>query len=78
MILVTPLTLEHARSLEDARARQVAQASEEFLRLANHSADTQREVISSVETVLKSAGLYPRFRRRRQPQLRHAAREPAK
>jgi diguanylate cyclase (GGDEF)-like protein len=47
--------LERARSLEDARARQVAQASEEFLRLANHSADTQREVISSIETVLKSA-----------------------
>jgi hypothetical protein len=55
VILVTPLMLERARSLEDARARQVAQVSEEFLRLANHSADTQREVISSVETVLKSA-----------------------
>ena len=33
----------------------MAQASEEFLRLANHSADAQREVISSVETLLKSA-----------------------
>src|SRR5215475_9336972 len=55
VILVTPLMLERARSLEDARARQVAQDSEEFLRLANHSADTQREVISSIETVLKSA-----------------------
>jgi diguanylate cyclase (GGDEF)-like protein len=56
VILVAPLMLERARSLEDTRARQVAQASEEFSRLANHSADTQREVISSVETVLKSAG----------------------
>jgi diguanylate cyclase (GGDEF)-like protein len=55
VILVTPLMLERARSLEDTRARQMAQASEEFLRLANHSADTQREVISSVETLLKSA-----------------------
>src|SRR6185437_919413 len=55
VILVAPLMLERARSLEDARAKQVAQASEEFLRLANHSADTQREVISSIETVLKSA-----------------------
>jgi diguanylate cyclase (GGDEF)-like protein len=55
VILVTPLMLERARSLEDARTRQLAQASEEFLRLANHSADTQREVISSVETLLKSA-----------------------
>ena len=55
VILVAPLMLERARSLEDARAKQIVQASEEFQRLANHSADTQREVISSVETVLKSA-----------------------
>ncbi len=55
VILVAPLMLERARSLEDARSKQVALASEEFARLANHSADTQREVISSVETVLKSA-----------------------
>jgi hypothetical protein len=55
LILVAPLMLERARSLEDARASQVAQASAEFKRLAAHSADTQREVISSVVTVLKSA-----------------------
>jgi diguanylate cyclase (GGDEF)-like protein len=55
LILVAPLMLERARSLEDARATQVAQASAEFKRLAAHSADTQREVISSVVTVLKSA-----------------------
>src|ERR1700756_2980065 len=55
VILVAPLMLERARSLEDTRAKQVAQASEEFLRLANYSADAQREVISSVETMLKSA-----------------------
>jgi diguanylate cyclase (GGDEF)-like protein len=55
VILVAPLMLERARSLEDARAKQVAQASAEFLRLASHNADTQREVISSVETMLKSA-----------------------
>jgi len=46
VILVAPLMLERARSLESTRSRQVAQASEEFQRLANHSADTQREVIS--------------------------------
>src|SRR5580692_7976134 len=55
VILVAPLMLERARSLEDTRAKQVAQASEEFMRLANYSADAQREVISSVETMLKSA-----------------------
>ena len=55
VILVAPLMLERARSLEDTRARQIAQASEEFANLARHSADAQREVISSVETILKSA-----------------------
>jgi hypothetical protein len=55
LILVTPLMLERARSLEDTRTRQIALASQEFSDLARHSADTQREVISSVETVLKSA-----------------------
>src|SRR4051794_17209990 len=55
VILVAPLMLERARSLEDARVRQIAQASEEFANLTQHSADTQREVISSVETMLKSA-----------------------
>src|SRR5882757_6759245 len=55
VILVAPLMLERARSLEDTRARQIAQASEEFSNLARHSADAQREVISSVETMLKSA-----------------------
>src|SRR5579871_4834220 len=55
VILVAPLMLERARSLEDTRRNQIAQASVEFQQIANHSADTQREVISSVETVLKSA-----------------------
>jgi len=55
LILVAPLMLERVRSLEDARARQIAQASEEYSSLAQHSADTQREIISSVETMLKSA-----------------------
>jgi diguanylate cyclase (GGDEF)-like protein len=55
LILVTPLMLERVRSLEDTRARQIALASAEFASLAKHGADVQREVISSVETVLKSA-----------------------
>jgi diguanylate cyclase (GGDEF)-like protein len=55
LILVAPLMLERARSLEEIRAKQLALASAEFTSLARHSADTQREVISSVETVLKSA-----------------------
>lgn len=55
VILVAPLMFERARSLEDARGRQIAQASQDFANLARHSADAQREVISSVETILKSA-----------------------
>jgi diguanylate cyclase (GGDEF)-like protein len=54
LILVAPLMLERARSLEGTRSKQIAQASAEFASLAKHSADMQREVISSVETVLKS------------------------
>lgn len=55
VMLVAPLMLERVRSLEDARIRQIAAASEEYTRIAQHSAETQREVISSVETMLKSA-----------------------
>ena len=55
LILVVPLMLERVRSLEDTRAKQIAAASQEFASLAQHSADAQREVISSVEAMLKSA-----------------------
>src|ERR1700724_4805571 len=54
LMLVAPLMLERPRSLEDARAKQVALATQEFSTLARHSADAQREVISSIETLLKS------------------------
>ena len=46
VILVAPLMLERIRSLEDTRARQIAQATTEFTTIARHSADAQREVIS--------------------------------
>src|SRR6516225_6496437 len=54
VILVAPLMLERIRSLEDTRVKQIAQAAAEFTTVARHSADAQREVISSVETILKS------------------------
>jgi len=54
LLLVAPLMLERARSLEETRARQLAQASEEHKNLVRHSADTQREIVSSVETILKA------------------------
>ncbi|HMM92258.1 sensor domain-containing diguanylate cyclase [Bradyrhizobium sp.] len=55
VLLVAPLMLERVRSLEDTRARQIATASQEYANITQHSAETQREVISSVETMLKSA-----------------------
>ncbi|MBN8960391.1 MAG: diguanylate cyclase [Rhizobiales bacterium] len=55
LILVIPLMLERARSLEDARAKQIAATSLEYKALANHTIDAQRLVISSVEAVLKSS-----------------------
>ena len=54
VLLVAPLMLDRARSLEDARARQIALAAEEYTDITQHSAETQREVVSSVETMLKS------------------------
>lgn len=54
VILVAPLMFERIRSLEDTRGRQLAQATAEFTTIARHSADAQREVISSVETILKA------------------------
>src|SRR5882757_3248494 len=55
LVLVAPLMLERVRSLDETRSKQIAAASEEFSNITQHSADTQREVISSVETMLKSA-----------------------
>src|SRR5215216_5248150 len=55
VMLVAPLMLERVRSLEYTRARQIALAAEEYAGITLHTAETQREVISSVETMLKSA-----------------------
>src|SRR5580765_8130246 len=55
LMLVAPLMIERVRSLEETRARQIAAASEENANLARHSTNIQREVVSSVETMLKSA-----------------------
>jgi len=55
LILVAPLMFERVRSLENNRAKQVAAAAQEFTQLTQQSANAQREVISSVEAILKSA-----------------------
>jgi diguanylate cyclase (GGDEF)-like protein len=55
LIMVGPFMLERVRSLEETRSRQLSNASGELATLAQHAANAQREVISSVEAVLKSA-----------------------
>jgi diguanylate cyclase (GGDEF)-like protein len=67
LILVAPLMLERARSLEEARNKQIAFAYSEFSRIAQHSADRQREAIASVETVLKSAANIQAFKNASEP-----------
>ncbi|MGB3865907.1 MAG: diguanylate cyclase [Xanthobacteraceae bacterium] len=55
LILVGPLMFDRARSLEDARARQVAAIANEYRALTDYAINAQRQAISSVEAVLKSS-----------------------
>lgn len=55
LILVVPLMLDRVRLLEDTRAKQVVQAANELSELAKHTADAQREIISTVQAVVKSS-----------------------
>lgn len=55
LILVVPLMIDRVRVLEDTRSKQVAQAANELSELAKHTADSQREIISTVQAVLKSS-----------------------
>ena len=54
LLLVAPLMIERVRSLEETRAKQLVQATQEFRDLAERTADIQREVVASVATLLKS------------------------
>ncbi|HVV43283.1 MAG TPA: diguanylate cyclase [Nitrobacter sp.] len=55
LILVAPLMFERVRSLEATRTRTIADTNGEFMRLATRTAEAQREVISSVEAILKTS-----------------------
>ncbi|RJF75983.1 diguanylate cyclase domain-containing protein [Rhodopseudomonas palustris] len=55
LILVCPLMVDRVRLLEHTRASQLAAVTNNVATLAQRAADAQREVISSVEAVLKSA-----------------------
>jgi diguanylate cyclase (GGDEF)-like protein len=55
LILVVPLMIDRVRLLEDSRAQQAASAANELSELAQHTADAQREIISTVQAVLQSS-----------------------
>ncbi|WP_407149587.1 diguanylate cyclase domain-containing protein [Bradyrhizobium sp. ORS 86] len=55
MLLVVPLMLDRVGTLNAFRTKQIAQAAQVYANLTSHAAETQREVVSSVETMLKSA-----------------------
>jgi diguanylate cyclase (GGDEF)-like protein len=55
LILVGPLMADRIRSLESVRTAQIETANRDFISIADHSIDAQREVFSSVEAVLKSS-----------------------
>ncbi|HKU05547.1 MAG TPA: diguanylate cyclase [Bradyrhizobium sp.] len=54
LLLVAPLMMERVRSLEETRGKQLVHVTQEFRELAERTAETQREVVASVATVLKS------------------------
>ncbi|MDR3486782.1 MAG: diguanylate cyclase [Bradyrhizobium sp.] len=55
LILVVPLMLDRVFVLEHTRGDQVKLATDELAKLAGESATAQREIISSVEAMLRSA-----------------------
>src|SRR5713226_2455256 len=55
LILVAPLMLERVRSLENARSKQIALASQEFPSPAQHRAHPPPHMIPSVAPALNSA-----------------------
>ncbi|CEG10087.1 Bacteriophytochrome cph2 [Afipia felis] len=55
LILIVPMMFDRVRLLEESRQQQVKIASNELAELARHTADAQREIILTVQAVLKSS-----------------------
>ena len=55
LILVVPLMIDRVLVLENTRANRVEMATNELAKLAEQSAKAQREMISSIEAMLRSA-----------------------
>lgn len=55
LVLVAPMMIERVRTLEATRSQQIERAGAELSLIARNSAAAEREVISSVEALLKSS-----------------------
>ena len=55
LILVAPMMVDRVRVLEQTRSQQIQNASAELRAIARNSATAEREVISSIEALLKSS-----------------------
>ena len=55
LILVAPMMIDRVRVLEATRSQQIERAANELAVIARNSAAAEREVISSVEALLKSS-----------------------
>lgn len=55
LILVAPMMIDRVRGLEAMRSQQIERAANELAVIARNSAAAEREVISSVEALLKSS-----------------------
>ncbi|MFZ5733785.1 MAG: diguanylate cyclase domain-containing protein [Pseudomonadota bacterium] len=55
LVLVAPIMIDRVRSLEATRSQQIERAGAELSLIARNSAVAEREVISSIEALLKSS-----------------------
>ncbi len=55
LILVSPLMFDRVRGLEETRARQIELAGAELTELARHTAEAQRDIVLTVQTILRSS-----------------------
>jgi diguanylate cyclase (GGDEF)-like protein len=68
LILVVPLMLDRVRTLESTRASQIKAASAELATVANRGAQAQREMVRTVEGILRTAAsIYVQASRDGQP-----------
>lgn len=55
LILVSPLMFDRVRGLEDSRSKKIELAVAELTELARHAADSQRDIVLTVQAILRSS-----------------------